>query len=285
MSFLTITDPKKRDSLVEEFLKTKRNIQQNNLSSRIGDIDTKRDLSKYFRPVTDAQKDLENNVVQELTSVKDRLQELPKAISFPQNPSIAAPEEIETDFIGPIAKRYLSRFVGKEDVDKTFGLYNKHGNFYIGDKMVQIVDDNLIIDDEEYEGTPGFWELIISKHPSNDIYTEGDYHNYSEILIKTNAIRTNNDPKETRPKASKASKWKDIVKPIWDSRVQYEGSGVKTVVIPSDPSTLVERLDLLIASKAAGNSGVRNESVSICDELLRQKVFDKKLYKNLITHI
>ena len=42
-------------------------------------------------------------------------------------------------------------------------------------------------------------------------------------------------------------------------------------LLPSDPNALRERLELLMASKQAGNTGVRNEIVSICDELLRQK--------------
>jgi len=43
------------------------------------------------------------------------------------------------------------------------------------------------------------------------------------------------------------------------------------IFLSSDPNALCERLELLIASKEAGNTGVRNEIVSICDELLRQK--------------
>ena len=59
----------------------------------------------------------------------------------------------------------------------------------------------------------------------------------------------------------------------------YNGSGV--VVIPSDPNALLERLDLLLASQEAGHTGVRNELVSICDELKRQGVLDTKAYKKL----
>ena len=45
--------------------------------------------------------------------------------------------------------------------------------------------------------------------------------------------------------------------------------------LPCDPTALVERLDILMASKAAGNTGVKNELVSVCDELLRQNLIDK----------
>ena len=59
----------------------------------------------------------------------------------------------------------------------------------------------------------------------------------------------------------------------------YEGKGV--VVIPSNRNTLLERLDLLLASQEAGHTGVGNELVSICDELKRQGVLDTNAYKKL----
>ena len=56
MSFRKITDPKKSDFIVNEFLKTRQNIQQNFLSERVGDLSTQYELSKLFKPVTDVQK-------------------------------------------------------------------------------------------------------------------------------------------------------------------------------------------------------------------------------------
>ena len=72
---------------------------------------------------------------------------------------------------------------------------------------------------------------------------------------------------------------KRLIKKIHKIRSEYEGEGV--VVIPSDPNALLERLDLLLASQEAGHTGVRNELVSICDELKRQDVLDTKAYKKL----
>jgi len=37
-----------------------------------------------------------------------------------------------------------------------------------------------------------------------------------------------------------------------------------------------------MASKQAGNTGVRNDIVSICDELLRQKILSGDASKNLM---
>ena len=58
-------------------------------------------------------------------------------------------------------------------------------------------------------------------------------------------------------------------------------------MILSDPNALTERLELLLllARKVAGNTGVRNEIVSICDELLRQKEMTKQRYKKLMLYL
>lgn len=45
--------------------------------------------------------------------------------------------------------------------------------------------------------------------------------------------------------------------------------------MPSDPNALIKMLSLRVASFKAGNTGVRNEIVSLSDELLRQGILDK----------
>ena len=116
MSFIKITDPKKRDFIVNEFLKTRQNIQQIYLSERVGDLSTKHELSKLFKPVTDMQKDLKEGHVSELKPIREGIKNLPKAITFSQFPSITAydddddGEEEEDVFIGDIAEEYLRKF-------------------------------------------------------------------------------------------------------------------------------------------------------------------------------
>ena len=44
MSFLKITDTKKRDFIVNEFLKTRQNIQQTFLSERVGYVNTQNEF-------------------------------------------------------------------------------------------------------------------------------------------------------------------------------------------------------------------------------------------------
>ena len=128
----------------------------------------------------------------------------------------------------------------------------------------------------------------MSKTPKN--YTDKDYYNYEDLMIMTNALHRGNDEDNPHPKGSGSTKWKKLLSPIWyrkkggiyrfpKKKEGYEEEGV--VVIPSDPNALLERLDLLFASQDAGQTGVGNELVSICDELKRQGVLDSKTYKKI----
>ena len=69
----------------------------------------------------------------------------------------------------------------------------------------------------------------------------------------------------------------------------YTGKGLTatlpTIILPSDPIALLDILDILMATEAAGNTGVRNELVSVCDELLRQKWIDKNKYKIIMLQL
>ena len=170
-------------------------IQQNFLSERVGDLSTQYELSKLFKPVTDMQKDLKEGLVSELKPIREGMKNLPKAIRFAQFPSITAydddGEEEEDVFIGDIAEQYLRKFSSTSGTDK-------NGKFYIGNKEAKLKENNIIVGDKEHAGTPGLWELIVAKPPDDKIFTNGDYDNYAQIMHSTNAIRRNNDKRETK---------------------------------------------------------------------------------------
>ena len=77
--------------------------------------------------------------------------------------------------------------------------------------------------------------------------------------------------------------------PTWDEKDLYTANditpSVPTTILRCDPFTLVERLGILMASKAAGNTGARNELVPLCDELLRQNLIDKHKYKIIMLQL
>lgn len=291
MSFLKITDPAKRDFIVEEFLKTKKNIQQNFLSERLDNIGLQRELSKIYKPITDAQtstqKALQEDIKQATAALPAALTTSLKALKFPQYQSIEAfedaPEDVKTLELGDLATRYLQQYASnKKSVDTTFGIYAKSGTFYIGERPITIEGDDVIIGTTIYKGTPGLWELLTMAKPNDSMYSSNDLETYAEILARTNAMAHPDNP--NKPKSSRSEKYKDIIKPLWN-RMLHPVVGKGVIVLPHDPNALVEMLKLRLASAEAGNTGVRNEIVGICDELLRQNQIDRDEYKKLIKQI
>ena len=280
MSFLKISDPLKRDSIVKEYLELKKNIRNNLLSERIGESELQTSLSKFYKPITETQKATAREITEGLKPIREGIEKLPEAIQSPVKATEEEEEEEEEDeeLIGEIAKDYLNM----EFRDKKFGIRKEKGHHYIGNKHVIIKDNDIIITKtgEKLEGTKGLWELIMSKNPQN--FSDMDYDNYRYLITMSNVLHRGDNPKNPYPKASGSHKWTFLLSPIWfglKPKKGHEGKGV--VVIPSDPNALLERLDLLLASQKAGHTGVRNELVSICDELKRQGVLDMKAYKKL----
>ena len=231
------------------------------------------DLSEFFRPITETQKATTREITEDLKPIKEGIKELPQAMQ----PTDEAPEKEE--LVGELAATALNR----PNRDTNFGIRKEGMHHYIGNKHAIIANNDIILDGETIMGTPGLWELLTSKNPQNYDKAE-DYASYRYLMLKTNAIHKNNDPKTLQPKGNhKGEKWENIIGPIWHKEIKpkkkegYEGEGV--VVIPSDHNALLERLDLLLASQEAGHTGVGNELVSICDELKRQGVLDTKTFK------
>ena len=208
MSFLKIEDHNKRDETVKEFLALKNKIKNNFHKERIGEIETQRDLAKLFKPVTETQKTTAKEITGELKPIKEGIENLPKAITLPAYPSIEAYEELiegeDVQYIRDIASEYLRKFARKDEADRTYELYDKNKNFYIGSKLVVIVDNDLFVGKDEYEGTPGLWELIVSKDTKD--FTNEDYQNYAKLMVKSNALRAGNNPESKKPKSSKSYK-------------------------------------------------------------------------------
>ena len=290
MSFLKITDPTKRDQTVKEYLELKKNIRDNLLAERTGEQQLQTELTKFYRPITESQKATTKEITESqkatareitegLRPIREGIESLPKAMQPIGEASAKAPEEEEEDeLVGDIAIKYLR--LDDKVRDRTFGINKIDGHHHIWDTHVIIHKNNIIIDNEKFTGTPGLWDLIMLKDPPEKGYSEKKYKNYARILIKTHVLHQGNNPNNPYPKSSKSYKWNRFLKHIWEYKgAEFEGEGV--VIMSSDPNALLERLDLLLASQKAGNTGVVNELESICDELKRQGVLDTNAYKKL----
>ena len=297
MSFIKVKDPRKREELIRDFIETRKRIKDNFIAKKVGEAEYQTGLTKLFKPVTETQKatakETAEKFTQELLPIKEGIEELPTKLFRKVFPSIEL-KASDIMNLGPLAVNALLQAFTKKNIDLAFGLYAQEGKFKIGNKEVNIEDNDINVDDIIFEGTPGFWELITSKNPEN--YTGEDLDKYRQLLLLTNAVYRDNNPDNNNPKSSKSPKWKKIIKPIWeqikiqkDEEEEYEeeyeepatkGTGLLKI-LPSDPNALIDRFDLLFSSKKAGHTGVRNEIVSILDELKRQGVLKTNEYKKL----
>ena len=328
MSFIKVKDPRKREELIRDFIETRKRIKDNFIAKKVGEAEYQTGLTKLFKPVTEtqkatakeiteAQKETAEKITQELLPIKEGIEELPTKLFRKVFPSIEL-KASDIMNLGPLAVNALLQAFTKKNIDLAFGLYAQEGKFKIGNKEVNIEDNDINVDDIIFEGTPGFWELITSKNPEN--YTSEDLEKYQQLVILTNTAYQGNNPKNNKAKSSKSLKWKNIIKPIWEQikkqkeeeeeeeyEEEYEepatipftptkgtglsvagqglsvaGQGLKRPkILPSDPNALIDRFDLLFSSQKAGHTGVRNEIVSILDELKRQGVLKTNEYKKL----
>ena len=328
MSFIKVKDPRKREELIRDFIETRKRIKDNFIAKKVGEAEYQTGLTKLFKPVTETQKATAKEITeaqkataekftQELLPIKEGIEELPTKLFRKVFPSIEL-KASDIMNLGPLAVNALLQAFTKKNIDLAFGLYAQEGKFKIGNKEVNIEDNDIKVDDIIFEGTPGFWELITSKNPNPENYTSEDLEKYQQLVILTNTAYQGNNPKNNKAKSSKSPKWKNIIKPIWEKikkqkeeeeeeeeyEEEYEepalipftptrGTGLKRSrelrrakparpkILPSDPNALIDRFDLLFSSQKARHTGVRNEIVSILDELKRQGVLKTNEYKKL----
>ena len=267
------------------------------------------------KEITEAQKAATEKITQELLPIKEGIEKLPGAISegFPAYPALGMREE-ELIKIGPIARKYIQSNLGRATTKA--GLYSEDDNLKIGYRPVKIENNDIIIDDEGFKGTDGLWKLITSKDiPDKTEYDSKDLANYITIMHITKATYDKNNKrvggndkmnKLIKPFVKALEKdggegLIDKIKEHFGNEEEYEeeyeedalypftptkGTGLSKAgqspkILPSDPNALIDRFDLLFSSQKAGHTGVRNEIVSILDELKRQGVLKTNEYKEL----
>ena len=319
MSFIKVKDPRKREELIKDFIETRKRIKDNFIAKKVGEAEYQTGLTKLFKPVTEtqkatakeiteAQKAATEKITQELLPIKEGIEKLPGAISE-GFPALGMTEE-ELIKIGPIARKYIQSNLGRATTKA--GLYSEDDNLKIGYRPVKIENDDIIIDDERFKGTVGLWKLITSKDiPDKTEYKAEDLAGYITIMHITKATYDKNNKrvggndkmnKLIKPfvKALEKDGGEGLIDKIEkhfgfeeetnEEEEEYEepalipftptkGTGLK--ILPSDPNALIDRFDLLFSSKKAGHTGVRNEIVSILDELKRQGVLKTNEYKKL----
>ena len=313
MSFIKVKDPRKREELIRDFIETRKRIKDNFVARKVGEAEYQTGLTKLFKPVTETQKatakeitEAQKATAEKFTSallpIKEGIERLPEALSFPAYPALEMTEEQITK-IGPIASKYLLPTFRQKATQSDIKPGDYKGTFFkIGETPIKIENNNITIKDTSFKGTDGLWKLLTSKDiPDISEYKAEDLRDYIYIMDITKATYDKNNKR-----VGGNNKMNKLIKPFvialeedgedglidkieehFGLKEEYEeytipstiGTGLK--ILPSDPNALIDRFDLLFSSKKAGHTGVRNEIVSILDELKRQGVLKTNEYKKL----
>ena len=157
-------------------------------------------------------------------------------------------------------------------VDTSYGVRVLKSGLKIGNHPVRFKDGFIHIGNNNYVITKGLLELIFKVNPNTKFVTTDDFTTYKEIILSTNAHKKNYKANEEI--RSKFIKFKKLIGPLLQSKT---GGGIPKYLVYNnrkidyiywdDPNELVDRLRVLMAFQAAGNTSHANEIISIIEEL------------------
>ena len=233
----------------KDHIRLQNEVKEQLRSERLGEEYIVKEREKMFKPITDKQE--ENKILKEQKELFENILSPQKQLKQ----IVDTPQKLDLP----------TKYLGNKDTDISYGISKQEDKLKMGNKEIKL-NYNIIVDDEKFEGTEGLWELITEKNTNllEQNYKDGKYslediENYKKILNKTNALYKP-DGKIHGGKSKKLKFAKSIAfNKIEGSGVSTSERAVKTVIIPCNPNDLLKRMDLLIASKKAGNSGLENE--------------------------
>ena len=295
MAFIDISDPKKRDEIVRDYINTRLEIQNKSENEKALGLQQRINLEKQYQPLIQATKDSTNKITTELKNSRS----IKESNTGYWN----------SDFVKPAIDYYLSL---KTNRDKYYGIQKRGNTFLMGDSNIDIdKNSNIYVKDRKFRSSPGLWELIMLNKPQN--YTAEDAMQYEDLIEATQVIFNPLTKKESdRPQQT--AKYKDL---LADMRKSYDEQNpeteetealdegaealdegavplpegeVKTAqgikYLPGNKKGLLDRLKLLYAEREAGNiSATTSEIVGILDELLRMSYITRKQYNEMCSEL
>src|SRR5882724_4751094 len=280
--FVKILNPLERDKIVNDFLRKRKQIRHDLQQEKLNRLGYQEETEKLFRPITSRLKDPETNKILDRISDNEKLiasnqakiyQRLSKPPALTGSPTIS---------VSNLIQQYLS-----SNEDRSSGghsiRYNPNENIYtIGNSKINFNENVLEIAGKRYEATKGLMELLTKKDPNTELCFEDDYVDYKQILMSTNALYRNFDASTRRVNADRSKKWDLITTQLFPNLIKKKGGKLNIVLLPSDPTDLIESLRLSFSSYKAGNNAEFNKIHSILDQLVKKKIITANQYLKII---
>ena len=324
MSFLKITDPQKRDSIVSDYINTMKRIQNRNMSDKVKDLVQEQNLNSIFKPIIKSSSEAVEKVKEDLHPIKNELKNISEGLERNEG------EFKLNDERGELLMRIMEMYdIKVPTLDPYFGIYNSGKDFRMGNKEVKLDEEsNIYVDGIKYDGTHGLWHLIMDK--AYKAADQKDLENYKKLVLQTNVMKYHlgregkGRPKSTykyrtifshfvktedkavgdgstfvpiveRKKNIYKSKCRRRVKgrALGTANLGLKGRALGTAnlghgitFLPSSIKSLRKMLTLLLGSYQAGNrTSTRNQITAIVDELQRRKSLPVGLYKYITNYI
>ncbi|XP_046737561.1 uncharacterized protein LOC124406252 [Diprion similis] len=239
-------------------------------------------IEEVFKPVVTPLQALVN-VSRDAKPVKQDVKEKIKTETM-NKPKNEMESEAEDSFA--TAEEEDQTITEQNELDTLYGVRNlSTAGLMIGNSPISFERNFIRIGSTVYPKTQGLLELLFKKMPNSVHVAPNDKKNYKNILLATNAHRkyySATEPIRNTP----CAKFKHLIAELLDINTSSPSSSKRTgegVLLPQawvtrqgvrtdyifwdDANELVERLRLLTASQAAGNTSHNNEIMSILQEL------------------
>ena len=287
-----IQNPKKINQEIEEEIVQQRKKLKNKFKEEENSQDKiEKNRIELFKPIIESNEKLCNEIIENKNKTK-----INDTIEYIENLKINTSTENNN-----LIDNYLKDKINRSNAKYSIKYDSENDQYIIGNKIVEIDNNNFKINDKIYEGTSGLLELLIKKSPNFNIISETDKDNYKQILDDSNAIYKNFDTNSKRLNADSSDKWKFIKNNLIndknlnldspktsneknnDSINQSIDSFINEST--SDFDLLIEDLKVSINNYKSGNHNEHSKITSILDQLTSNKIIKKsesnKILKNI----
>ena len=300
MSFLNITNAKKRDAIVAEYLATKKRIKNNDYNERTKDYSHQIAIKQSLDPVVQSTNASTDAITKQLIPIEKGIIEINKKMqnnkkikeeevaeekpivkqeNESENESKSESESEEEEELVPNTWQRMNYTGNKAKIDTYFGIILHKNQYKMGNEIVKMDGKNdFTVDDVFYKGTPGLWSLIMYKKPLENTYTQNDMETYKKLVFQTNVIQSPNNVR-SNSRIEQTYKWRILFS-------TFEKDGGRIEYLPSDIKSLQTKLSYLLATSQAGNkSATRNKIIAIADNLLQRNSISRKKYRQIMHYL
>lgn len=282
----SLNKKKKSESIHDDTLHEQNSNTDNNLEDSFNESNTSEldetVIQQQSKDKSDIDNDLENASNKSETSEQDdtELQQQYNDSDFDTADEAESSGDRDEDIIEELKLPLLR---DKNDIDKVYGVRKADNNDYmIGNLPISFTNNVVSVAGMEYQNTAGLLELLFKKKPDQNLITRTDKGIYRAIVDASSVHRKGHEANQPL-RRSNSTKFTKFIAPMFlEQQQQHQEIGGKGLlprykiaklgmkmdyVYWDDPNELVERLQLLMAERHAGNPSHDNEIQSIIEEL------------------